>query len=324
MAVTVKNELPKNLPELSIAEKNDRIYTLLKHDLVKKIASLIVGGFLGAFAITFFVEKAQLLSSGVTGISLSLSRVSPISFDVYTLLFNFPLFIFGMFFVGKKFSILSMAFAGIIVLWRIPLTNIDLNILSDPTGNDRLLAVVFGSLTYGFAVSILFKNGVSTGGVDYIAVFVSQRKQIQTGKLLMFFLFGTLMTASAIETLSKPDASIIDMFNETLGYTLIGIFIEGKVIDTIYPKYKKFRVTLTTTEKTVDAIMKAAWEAGYERTFTLQDSVGGYTKQKRKTMITICSYYEVTFLIDRIKTIDPEVFATITRVEKVEGKFSIK
>lgn len=314
----------KKAESLSAEQKHDILTTLMSHDMLKKILALVLGGFLGAFAITFFIEPANLLSSGVTGISLSLSRITGLSFDAYTLIINLPLFVFGMFFVGKKFSIFSMAFAGIIVLWRIPLTNVDLNILSDPTGNDRLLAVIFGSSAYGIAVSILFKHGVSTGGVDYITVFISQRKQIAIGKLSILMLLLTLLTASLMETLHKFPGQPIKMFNETLGYTLIAVFIEGKIIDSIYPKYKKFRVAFTTTEENAKKICNHMMEIGYNRTFTLFDTVGSYTGKASKTVVTICSYYEVAYILEKVKTIDPNLFAIVTRVDRVEGKFDIK
>ena len=136
-------------------------------------AAVMVSAFLQAYAMNTFLEPVQLLPSGFTGIASLLSRIAGaagihFSTSLGMVVLNIPVAIFCYRHIGKRFVIFSMV--------QVMLSSILLQVLkSEPLFDDVLLNICFGGFLYGLAISIALKGNASTAGMDFIALYVSNR-----------------------------------------------------------------------------------------------------------------------------------------------------
>lgn len=124
----------------------------------KKVVVVIVGAFLNALAINFFLIPANVYSSGFTGVAQLLSKVlseqTPLNVSMGFLLLalNIPVAVLGWLKVGKSFtlySFLSVAMSSLF-LELIPIKQVSADIL---------LNAVFGGVIVAVGVGITLKWG---------------------------------------------------------------------------------------------------------------------------------------------------------------------
>ena len=159
-----------------------------------KIIVVIVGAFLNAVGLNFFLIPANVYSSGFTGIAMLISRVLEdytrffISTGILLLLLNIPVAILGWLKVGKSFTLYSFfsVAATTFFLELVPLYSFS---------EDILLNAVFGGVIMAVGVGITLKYGASTGGLDIIAMVLSRMKDKPVGTY--FFLFNSIIILAA-------------------------------------------------------------------------------------------------------------------------------
>lgn len=141
----------------------------------KRIAVVIIGSFLLAISLNFFLIEANVYASGFSGAAQLLSSVFKdflsmnISTGILVMILNIPVLIIGWFKIGKGFtiySILSVAFATLF-LELLPILSIS---------DDIILNAVVGGVIGGAGVGISLKYGASTGGMDIVAMILSRLK----------------------------------------------------------------------------------------------------------------------------------------------------
>ena len=107
----------------------------------------------------------------------------------------------------------------------------------------RSCSSFFGGVVSGLGAAIALKSGASTGGTDFIALWVSNH----TGKTIWGVIFGF-------------NCFILAIFGFMFGwdkaaYSIVFQFISTKTIDSFYRRYD--RVTLQITTRKADEVMTA-------------------------------------------------------------------
>ena len=83
--------------------------TLQKEKLnIFNFLALTVAGIVNATGITFFLQPMHLYDSGISGTSMFLSMVTPLPLSIFLLIFNIPLFLYGLKRQGKVFTIYAI------------------------------------------------------------------------------------------------------------------------------------------------------------------------------------------------------------------------
>lgn len=268
---------------------------------IRIIVLIFISSNIQAFALVNFFEHSGLLSSGLTGIGLILAKLSNGGFPLSAFLFltNIPLAIFGFLKVGKKFAVLS--FANIALLSFL-LTIMPYVIKID----DILINAIIGGALVGLGIGLVLEAGASTGGTDFIALYLSVKKQASPGKY-MLILNAIILLVSAY------------FFDLTIAtYTLISVFVTSKVIDSIHIRYN--RVTLSIITNKGAEISKYLLEH-HEHGITIMDAVGGYSKEKRQFIYTVVSAYEINDIKEGTQEIDPNIFINVTSSKDIIGTF---
>ncbi|NFD91224.1 YitT family protein, partial [Clostridium botulinum] len=122
--------------------------------IIKDIVMVIIGSLITALGINMFLIHANLLSGGLSGITLIIQYVTGFPAAYSLLILNIPLFFLSYKKVNKKFTFLSLI--GTIAL------SVGL-ILTEPLKNtiqvnDILLLGLYGGVVNGIGVGIVFSN----------------------------------------------------------------------------------------------------------------------------------------------------------------------
>ena len=170
-----------------------------------------------AVGISLFLDPNNLAPGGISGISIMLSRITPLPTGTWIILLNIPILALGLWKFGLKFLIST--------IYCTMISSVFMNILSGfgALTSDKLLAALAGGTIMAVSLGMIFKAGATTGGVDIIIkVLRLKYKHLKTGNLY-------LLMDAAVVTLSGI------MFNnlEIALYAAVTIFVNSVVLDTV-------------------------------------------------------------------------------------------
>lgn len=276
----------------------------LKSEL-KMLAMLTAGALVFAFNMQSFVNTGGLFPGGFAGITLLIRRSAaeflgmniPYSL-VYLPLNLIPAFI-GFKFIGKRFTIMSF--------YMVALSSFLTDLLPDMTiTSDTLLISIFGGILNGVSISICLLSGASAGGTDFISIYFSEKKGIDTWNYIF-------MANVCILTL----AGILFGFDAAM-YSIIYQFCSTQIIQTLYKRYQKDTMLIITgmPQEVYELIrIKTHHDA------TRIQGVGMYEGAERHILYSVVGRSQVDKLMQEIREIDPKAFINVIQTEQLTGRF---
>lgn len=276
---------------------------LRKQTLPNQVIAAIIYGFLSAIGLNFFLIPAKTYSSGVTGVAQLLSAIGQqihlnLSVAILVVILNLPLLVLAWISINHRYTILSVVsvLANAIFLHLIPVHRI----LNDP-----LAAVIFGGALIGMGVGLCFRYGFSTGGTDIVLSIIGDKLDKNIGPVNFAINGSILMVAGLL--FGWPAAL----------YSLIGIFVNGLIMDYVYIQQQ--RVTVTIFTKQLEEMHE--YLSKNSRGATVMDGTGIYTNDPVKVVVTIVSKYELNTLKSNILKRDPQAFVSVSPVNQLWGRF---
>ncbi|GEN56218.1 membrane protein [Halolactibacillus alkaliphilus] len=268
--------------------------------MLKKYSSIVIGSVIIAIAFNLFLIPSGVLSAGVSGLAILFSLISPFDTSLLNIVFNIPIFIIGYMYLGKSvtFNTFLVVITLSFFLYVIPIYDL---------AEDLLLGSIFGGVITGLGIGIILKFSGSSGGFDIIAMIVSRVSNMSVG-LLLTAMNGVIVLISGL---------VFD-WNIAL-YTMLNIYITGRVIDTIHTNHIKLTMQIVTTEG--DAIRKELLESIY-RGITLSKAQGGYTLEEKDLLMMVVTRYETKTIKDIVRKHDPKAFINIFETVEIDGEFA--
>lgn len=261
---------------------------------------VIVGSLIIAFAFNFFLVPNEILSSGVSGIAILLGLITPFDTGLLNFILNLPLLVLGYFKLGKKITMntLVCVISLSVFLYFLPAQSITDNIL---------LSSIFGGIIGGIGIGVILKYSGTSGGMDIIAMIISRKSNIRVG-LLLTGMNGLIVLISGA------------VFNwEIALYTLLSIYLTGKMVDTIYTNHEKLTMQIVTTSG--EEIRKELLSSIY-RGITITDGYGGYTLEKKQILMMVVTRYETMQIKQIVRKHDKKAFINIFETVEVVGEFA--
>ncbi len=262
---------------------------------------VVLGSLIIAFAFNCFLVPFGILSSGISGIAILLGLITPFNIGMLNLVLNLPLIVLGYYKLGKTITINTMVCVVSLsaFLYVIPVVAVTDNIM---------LSTVFGGGIGGLGVGLILKYSGSSGGLDIIAIIVSRTSSFSIG-LLLTGMNGMIVLLSGF------------VFNwEIALYTLLSIYITGKMIDTIFTNHVKLTMQIVTTKG--DLIRNELLESIY-RGITITEGYGGYTQEKKDILMMVVTRYETLHVKKIARKYDEDAFINIYETVEVDGKFHV-
>lgn len=273
------------------------------HPLIKNSKDyvyVIVGAAIIALAFNVFLLPNQIASGGVSGISTILKGVFGWEPGLVQYAFNIPLFISGLIFLGAKFGIKSLV--GTLVLPAVVLMSANW----EPWTMNPLLGALFGGITVGLGLGLVFRGGASTGGTDLAAQIITKYTGFSLGTSVLL-LDGLIVLSAAV---------VFDI--EKALYALIALFVTTKTIDLVQLGFSQSKMIYIITNKQ-DEIRDAIYTE-IDRGVTKLPAYGGYTNIERPILMVVAYQTEFTKLKHVIKTIDPAAFVIVSDAYEVLGE----
>ena len=271
-----------------------------KRDLVLSYCQIILGCVIGGAAYPMFLTPNNIAPGGLTGVAIILNYLFTLPVGTVSLLMNIPLFIIGFRSIGKSFAFRSLIAT---VLFSLAIDILPLK----PVTSDPLLATLYGGVLLGIGLGLILRGGATTGGTDMVARMVHHRLPFMSVGSFLFALDCAVVLATGI----------IMGTSEAL-YALIAIFLSSKVIDAVMiglSGSKSCFIVSHAWEKIMGRIMSEM-----ERGVTQLEARGGYTGEKRPTLLCVISRTEVMTLKRIVREEDENAFMIIVDAHEAIGE----
>ena len=268
---------------------------------MKKNLIVVTGSLIVAFAFNTFLVPFGILSSGISGIAILLGILTPFDTGLMNFVLNLPLIVLGYYKLGKTITVNTLVCVVSVSLFLYLLPAVAVT-------DNMLLSTVFGGGIGGIGVGIILKYSGTSGGLDIIAIIVSRTSSFSIG-LLLTAMNGVIVLISGF------------IFNwEIALYTLLSIYITGKMIDTIFTDHIKLTMQIVTTQGNVirDELLGSIY-----RGITMSEGYGGYKKKKKDILMMVVTRYETMHVKNIVRKHDEDAFINIYETIEVDGKFHV-
>ena len=274
-------------------------------DVFRRSLFIIAGAILMAFNIKIFVHSANLIPGGFTGVTLLIQEIArkylsfEVSFTLINLLFNLVPVIISFIFIGKKFTLYS--------LLMIVLSSVLTDVLpSFKLTDDVLLSAVFGGGINAIAIYLCLKAGATSGGTDFIAIFISEK----FGKDAWNYIFIFNMFVLSVN-------GILFSWNSAL-YSILFQFVSTQLLKSLYRRYQK--TTLLVITDFPDLVYSTIHNTT-NHDATLFKGIGCYKNSEKTMLYSVVSADEVNNLFAAIHKVDPNAFINVLRSQEILGRF---
>ena len=268
------------------------------------IIMIIASSLLQVYVINVFMDPCNLLSSGFTGVAILLNKISNLfGFNISTslgfLALNIPAALLAYKSVSHRFTLLSCI--------QFILTSVFLQFLDfSPLFDDLTLNVLFGGFLYGMSVVLALRANGSTGGTDFIALYVSNKIHKSIWDYVFIF-----------------NCSMLIIFGylfgwEHAGYSIIFQLISTRTISNFYQRYEQITIEITTNDPEV---ITEAFMNNFHHGMSVITAYGGYSKKRFYLCKTVVSSYEVRDVVDCIRSVKPDALINTYSTLNFYGKF---
>ena len=263
---------------------------------------IVLGAFILAFAITFFLVPCKISTGGVSGLATVVYYLFDIPLSVTVLIVNLVLFICG-YKILRKSAIAKTIFGTVFLSLFLEITPV-----FGSYSEDVFLSSVFGGILVGVGVGLVVLKEGSTGGSDFAALMLN--KAVPFISIATFILIID-MTVIALSGFAFESYTI--MF-----YSAISLYISCKVTDMIVVRGKYAKSVFIISEKHNEIASEIMNDM--ERGVTGIYSYGCYKERDQMMLMCIVRSREIPILIEKIKKIDSKAFTTISEVREVCGE----
>ncbi|GEN56535.1 membrane protein [Halolactibacillus alkaliphilus] len=261
---------------------------------------VLLGSFMIAIGFNLFLLPNEVASGGVAGISTILNSVFGLNPAIVQWAINMPLFVLGIFILGKNFGLKT--FVGTIA---VPLF-VELSSTWPPATPDPLLGAIFGGMACGVGIGIVFRGKGSTGGIDLAAQILHKYVPLPFGVCIALF-DGIIVLAATL------------VFSVEQGlYALIGLFVTSRTIDLVQVGLSSSKNLMIITDH-VEPVRQALLNQ-VDRGVTVWQAEGGYTKEERRMIMCVVNQNEFSRTSQIIKLIDPKAFIVVMNASEVIGE----
>lgn len=269
------------------------------------IVAVLAASFLLALNNKTFVNAGGLYPGGVTGLTIYIQRIVQYFFDIslpftpVSLGLNLVPIYIGFRHLGKKFTLYSCV--------MIVLSGVFTDLIPAYTiTEDILLIAVFGGLLNGFAISLCLNAGTTSGGTDFISIYLSTKTGADAFPII--FGFNAVIIAAA---------GVLFGWDKAL-YSIIFQYASTAILHVMYKKYQQstfFIVTMKPQE--ICAAIYA--ETGHGA--TILEGEGSYEHCERNVVYSVVSAAQSKRFIHCVRQTDPAAFVNEVKTQKMAGNF---
>ena len=265
---------------------------------------MVVGCSFYAFSTILFLAPNTIVAGGVTGLSVLINILNNnIPIGIVSIVINIPILILGLKYFGLSFVIkclLTVTSLGLIT----DLFDLFMPIMTD----DKILASLYGGVCQGVGIGLFVRYKFSSGGTELFGRVVSKWTKLSNIPIFVGILDGIIVIFGAIVTKS-PDNML---------YALIVVFVSTKVSEIILMGLEKAKLCIIISDKSEEIASSLIQNS--PRGVTMLDSVGMYTHNEHKLLLTCVKNRQLMQVKEIVKDIDKHAFMIINDSFEVRGQ----
>ena len=266
---------------------------------------IVVGAFILAAGFVFFITPHKIVPGGVYGIAIVLHYLIGTPVGATALVFDIPLTLIAIKILGPRFG--AKTVVGF-VMTAVFVDGLTYFYGTEPLiTDDVLLSSIVGGVFIGIGLGLIFKTKATSGGTDIVAMIISKYTHLPVGRLL-------IMVDSTIVLFGL----IVFKDWKIPFYSLIVIYITGKILDTFLEGISYEKVLFIVSEKTEEIKNKIIDDLN--RGGTLINGKGIFHGDNKTILFTVVNRREVTILQEFIHRVDPRAFVTVLNASEILGE----
>ncbi len=288
-------------------------------------AMLTLASLIMAVNYRTFVAWGHLYPAGATGLSMLIQRLlqrfvdingwgwvvpfSPINFVLNAA----PIWI-GFRYIGHRFTLRSLyvIFTTGILTDILPvdaltsfMSEADLSRLA----TDPFVTSLFGGIVFGFAMALCLRWNSTTGGTDFIAIYLSEQKGRETWNLILGLNAVILLSGGFV--FGWPGSL----------YSIVYQFVTLQVVHLMYRAYQYQTLLIVTRQP--KRICEAIYRVSHHGA-TVVRGIGGYSGKPESIVYSVVAADDTTFIYAVCKKIDPDAFINTMSTSRVIGRFYLR
>ena len=194
----------------------------------------IVGGLIYAVGLNCFCSPNDIAPGGMSGVAVIVNYLFDFPLGIVIFCINIPLLVLAWLYLGHDFTLHSLK---TILVWSL-LVDLVAPYLPAYAG-DKILAALFGGVSIGISVAMVFLRGSTTGGTDILGRVLLRRFQhIPLGKILLAMDFVIVTTAGFFY--GTLEASL---------YAIVSIYAVEKATDSVLYGFNESRIAYIVSDK---------------------------------------------------------------------------
>ena len=295
----------------------------LPQGIVIDVLGVTVGAVIAAVAIRMFLDPFSIVPGGVSGLSMGVERLArrfipdsamigsvSVSFlwvkevlkiEWLNLIFNVPLFILGARLLGKKMAILTL-------LAIIELTLVLAFVPEYKAVDDWMLTSIFGGITVGMGLGLVFRYGATTGGTDLAGAIINNK----------YPTFSIAKGMALVDLFIVVFIGLVEGKVENSMYSLVAVYFCMKLADMMLDNFgyqKGFFIVSNKPQEIANALM-----SDLGRGVTLLKGEGMYSKQDRPVLLCVVSRSQFIRAKKIIQDVDEKAFIMVSDMSEVLGE----
>ena len=260
-----------------------------------------IGSLMYTIGVIGFTLPYRFPDSGVMGIAILLKYTVGLAPSITSLAANVLLLVWG----GRELPRRFVAWTIYNVL-LISFLLEALKFMRFPMLNDMFLVAIAGGIIKGIGGGLIFRTGVSAGGIDIVIAVLRKRFGIEVGRYS--FYINTLILGGSV--------GIVGM--EKMLYGFVASYVSGQGIDSVLSSFDKRRLVLIMAKETKPVVKYISEELN--RGSTVLYGEGGFSGEARPTIMCLLTPRQTMVLKRYLAKEHPKSFMVVSEASEVLGR----
>ena len=216
-------------------------------DEILNYVYILLGSLIMAFGVVSFLSPNHIATGGTAGLAIVLHSVVNLSIGVLMALVNIPLIIIGWKYLGQKFALKTV----ICILLIVVFVDLFAQVFKTPNlSNNLMLAALYGGVSVGSGLGLIFKGGASAGGGTILAKIISTKTNLKTSSVIL--ILDALVVISAAYVFKSIELGL---------WSLISIYVGSKLIDTVLVGAQNQKIVHISSSKNLNKLSRIISES---------------------------------------------------------------
>jgi uncharacterized membrane-anchored protein YitT (DUF2179 family) len=260
---------------------------------------IVVGSLIQAIALKAVAIPHQFVPGGLFGVASMIYYLAGwLNPGLLYLLLNIPMFILGYLLISKRFlGYSAVAMVSVALFYQV----VDFQFT---ISNQLYSALVFGVLL-GAGAGMVLRSLGSNGGLDVIAVILSQKYNIGIGKVYFFF------------NLVLFSVCFISFDNDLVIASMISVFACSLTVDYCLSMFNQRKMVFIVSEQPEEIAERVMMSLKIGT--TMLPAVGAYKKQQRTVLMIVINNIQLKRLEEIVFTTDEYALFIVENTFSVLG-----